>query len=235
VLHVQLTHAGVRHLIATDERISRSTDSSSPRWLEEWGVPINQEDLAGTLLTFSWTVIGGLSALGVPVTEDEAEAYLHAWKVVGTMLGLREELLPDDCADADALSNRIRERQRKPSPEGREMTSALLDMLKESLPGRIVPGFGPSMIRHFIGDAADELGVPEGGRAGSIFRRASLLATASGLTQQHSWALRKTAGMVSRALLNRYAVLDRGGDRPRFEIPQSLGASWPRLPGVRRR
>ncbi|MGH2785751.1 MAG: oxygenase MpaB family protein [Actinomycetota bacterium] len=243
VRRVRLMHAGVRYLIQNDPRIARDAAAADgARWSSDWGVPINQEDLAGTLTTFSWSVLVGLAALGVPVSDDEQEAFIHVWNVVGAMLGLREELLPKDARDAAALSSRIRERQWEESPEGREMTEALLEMLEKSLPGRLIPGFGPSMIRHFVGDdLAEQLGVPKHGRAGSLFRSASLAANAAGLTQQRSWVFRKTAAAVSRGLLQTYMRFDRGGDRPGFDIPRSLAGvrgtiiTRPRIPRMGRR
>lgn len=235
VRRVRLMHAGVRYLILHDPRIARTAEAAEgPRWSADWGVPINQEDMAGTLTTFSWTVLTGLTTLGVPVTAEEVEAFLHTWNVVGAMLGIREELLPNDAADADALSQRIRQRQWEESPEGREMTEALLEMLERSVPGRLLPGFGPTMIRHFIGDdLASKLGVPPPSRVGSLFRSASLAAGAAGLTQQRSWVFRKSAAAVSRGLLQSYMRFDRGGDRPGFDIPRTLEGV--KEPGMARR
>lgn len=227
VRRVRLMHAGVRHLILNDPRISRAGEGTGPRWDPDWGVPINQEDLAGTLTTFSWSVITGLRLLGVPIDQHQEEAYLHAWNVVGAMLGVREELLPKDCADADALATAIRARHWKASPEGTEMTAALLDMLQGSGPARLVPGFGPAMIRHFVGDElADKLEVPRASRTGAIVRRLSVAAAAAGLAQQQSRAVRAVAGRVSRSLLRAYADFDRGGSRPSFAIPTALASSW---------
>ena len=225
---VRLMHGGVRHLILNDPRVHRTDEPvAGPRWSPDWGVPINQEDLAGTLITFSWSVITGLRSLGVPVSANEAEAYLHAWNVVGAMLGVREELIPKDCADADALATKIRARHWAPSAEGKAMTFALLEMLEESGPGRIFPAFGPTMIRHFVGDdLADLLEVPPPSRARSITRRISVAALAGGLAQQHSRVLRTLAGRVSRSLLRAYADFDRGGERPSFEIPTELASTW---------
>jgi hypothetical protein len=234
VRRVRLMHAGVRYLIQHDPRVTREAGAAGPRWSPEWGLPINQEDLAGTLTTFSWSVIGGLRSLGVGVSAEEADAYLHAWNVVGAMLGVREGMLPRDCDDADALSRRVRERQWGASPEGTQMTRALVDMLDESLPGRLVPGFSGSMIRHFVGDElSDMLDVPPPSRARAIVRRASSIAIAAGLTQQHSRVARTLAGTVSRALLKSYTAFDRGAERPSFAIPTQLADSWKLSPGKR--
>jgi hypothetical protein len=237
VRRVRLMHAGVRYLIQNDPRVARTADAAAgPRWSPDWGLPVNQEDLAGTLTTFSWSVVTGLRSLGVPVTPEEADAYLHAWNVVGAMLGVREELLARDAADADALTRRIRERQWGPSPEGAEMTRALVAMLDESRPGRIIPGFSGTMIRHFVGDdLADHLEVPRPSRARGVIRRASLVAVAAGLAQQHSRVVREMAGRVSRGLLRTYTTIDRGGVRPSFAIPTRLEATWNVKPRVPRR
>jgi hypothetical protein len=235
VRRVRLMHAGVRYLIQNDPRVARTAEAAAgPRWSPEWGLPINLEDLAGTLTTFSWSVITGLRSLGVPVTSGEADAYLHAWNIVGAMLGVREELLVRDMADAEALTRRIRERQWGPSPEGAAMTRSLVAMLDESRPGRVIPGFSGTMIRHFVGDdLADHLEVPRPSRARSVLRRASVAAIAAGFAQQHSRIVRRLAGTVSRGLLRSYTTFDRGGARPSFAIPTSLEATWnvaPRLP-----
>jgi len=142
-------------------------------------------------------------------------------------MGIKDHLLPRDCADADALSRRIRHRQQGESAEGREMTRALVEMLDESRPGRVVPGFSGTMIRHFVGDSvADRLGVPPAGRARAMLRRAEEAALFVGLAQRHSRLARRAAGAVSRSLLRSYATFDRGAERPSFSIPTHLASSW---------
>jgi ER-bound oxygenase mpaB/B'/Rubber oxygenase, catalytic domain len=64
---VRLMHAGVRCLIG-----------QYPGWKPEFDLPINQEDLAGTLVSFSSITIDGLERLGYPLADDEIEGYLHA-------------------------------------------------------------------------------------------------------------------------------------------------------------
>jgi hypothetical protein len=56
---IRLLHAAIRHLV-----------SSSGRWgVGGDGVPICQEDLAGTLVSFSWIVVDALRKLGVRVED----------------------------------------------------------------------------------------------------------------------------------------------------------------------
>src|SRR5262245_34180104 len=119
VQKVRLMHAAVRNLI-----------SRSGRWNADWGQPINQEDLAGTLMTFGQIVLNSLDKLKVRVEPDEAEAYLHAWNVVGHLMGIRDELLPENLAQAGELTVVIARRQQQASEAGQEMTRALVNMLE---------------------------------------------------------------------------------------------------------
>ena len=62
-------------------------------WKEEWGMPIGQQYLAGTLMTFSYIILYGLKELGVILDEKDLKAYMHFWNVFGYVLGIDEELL----------------------------------------------------------------------------------------------------------------------------------------------
>src|SRR5829696_8341355 len=100
--------------------------------------PLNQEDLLGMLLSFSITVFEVLERYAIYWTADEQEAYLHAWDVVGSYLGIGtraavskledslgrkvtgdqwQGLRPPTVADSRALLDQIRARQwLDPSP-----------------------------------------------------------------------------------------------------------------------
>lgn len=43
-------------------------------------MPINQEDLSVTLLSFSYAVLQGLRSLGLGCSDTDDEAYLHLWR-----------------------------------------------------------------------------------------------------------------------------------------------------------
>ena len=77
-------HAAVRHLV-------RASAAYDP----EWGVPVNQEDLAGTLLTFSVVVLDALAKLGTTFSDEDADAYFHSWNCVGHVLGVDRRLICD--------------------------------------------------------------------------------------------------------------------------------------------
>jgi hypothetical protein len=144
VQKVRLLHASIRHLILTDSR----------PWDTALGVPINQEDLAGTMMTFSTVILDGLRKFDITVPPAHAAAYLDAWCVIGRMMGIREELIPEDLESARVLTDTIQRRQIATSPEGRRLTSALLAAMGEGLSASTVPAatHGTSLLGHLRDD-----------------------------------------------------------------------------------
>ena len=69
VLQVRLLHAHVRSRVQ-----SRAGWSNA-----EAGVPINQQDLCSTCLSFSMVVLLGLERIGIALTAQEYDDYLHLW------------------------------------------------------------------------------------------------------------------------------------------------------------
>ena len=80
-LHVRILHAKVRQALLQEQVNSWNT--------KELGVPINQEDLAATLLAFSTNAMWGCEMiLGKPLPKDERDAYLAFWRYIGWLLGI---------------------------------------------------------------------------------------------------------------------------------------------------
>jgi hypothetical protein len=138
---VRLAHAASRFLI--------QQDAARPWDVEALGVPINQEDQAGTLMTFSFVVLEGLATLGLALSPAEQEAWLYAWRVAAPLLGLDARLVPADVAEARALTAFIRERQVDASPEGVALTAALMEGLQTLMPG-VMRGLPASLVRFFL-------------------------------------------------------------------------------------
>src|SRR6201993_1811693 len=135
IQRVRLMHGAVRHLII--ERSKRGDSpvrGKPPLWHPDWGTPINQEDLAGTREAFSYIVADSLPKLGVRLPDEDVDAYLHLWNVIGHLMGIDDELLVDGVDDAKALVDAIKRRQFRSSPEGIDMTKALLRLMDELTP-----------------------------------------------------------------------------------------------------
>lgn len=233
VQRVRLMHAAVRRLILGDGT-----------WrTDDWGVPINQEDLAGTMLSFSYVVGEPLPRLGIQVTRRDADDYIYAWNVIGEMLGVRAELRPNGLDEAADLVATIRRRQNAASPEGKAMTAALVQLLEGMTPhlpqllhlphrrraararnARLVP----IMIRHLIGDeVADLIGVPHP-RSGWLRAITPLLRPFGVLEtdlERHAH-LKSLAEPLAREVLKGVFSFERGGIRTSFAIPDSLARTW---------
>jgi hypothetical protein len=219
---VRLMHAAIRTLILT---------RASPAWdARALGVPINQEDLAGTLCTFAWLPLDALRRLGVRVSPADEDAYVLAWGVVGRILGLREALIPTGAAEAEALTRRIQGRQirtGRPNPDGRELTRALLDMMEAHLPVRALR-FGPaSLMRLFLPPAvADALGIPHRPLHDRFVAGAARLAGAASAVLDATRLERTVFRGVNLALIQAILDQERGGKRPSFDLPLSLRGRW---------
>ncbi len=108
---------------------------------EKWdattlGVPINQEDLAVTLMTFSVVMIDALERFGISEKEEPIEAFLHTWTVIGSLLGIQDDLLPINISAARKLLETILQRQSRASEEGCLLTQALLSFAIDTLPNK---------------------------------------------------------------------------------------------------
>jgi hypothetical protein len=148
---VRLLHASIRHHLSREDR-----------WdVEQLGTPICQEDLIGGQMLFSLLVLDSLDRLGVRMSVDGAEAYFYAWRVVGAMLGVDQNLAPKDLDSARRFLDLYLTRHMGPSPEGVELTRELIELYEEVVPGTFFDPVVGAMIRHLIGDTcADWLDVP---------------------------------------------------------------------------
>ena len=129
---VRVMHAVIRYMIEHDP--GTPANPLDPELRRKFGRPINQEDLAFTLMTFSSVAVRSFVKLGVRMTEADKNAYVHCWNVVGYLMGIREELLPARYADAEVLYAAIREHQGGASDAGRALTAALMNLLEQLMP-----------------------------------------------------------------------------------------------------
>lgn len=219
---VRLMHAAIRHLLQNDPH--------TPWDGNAFGLPINQEDMAGTLMTFSWLTLDGLSKLGIPLSDEQQMAYLDAWNTVGRLMGVEEALLPRTVAEAHALSDLIERRQVEPSRPGQEMTAALLGMMCENLPlaFRRLPA---AMLRLFLPPAvADGLGVPT-----YLLDAVVDEAIAAGVrhfnADMHRDDVRRLAiHAFSARMVSWMLTVELDGRPPAFALPENLQEGWKLAP-----
>lgn len=148
---VRLIHACIRHYL-------RHSGWDADKYDE----PINQEDLTGTLMSFSALVLEGLDMLGIKLTQREKEAYIHCWNIAGYIMGVNEDLLPKNPADAHSLGYAILNHQKQESEQGKVLTKALVDFTHSISANNILHELSDSMMRYLLTDEiADMLGVPK--------------------------------------------------------------------------
>jgi len=149
ILKVRIMHAAVRYYTL-----------QSGKWDDSWGLPINQEDMAGTNLSFSLIVIRGLRMLGFNVSKDDQEAFLHLWAVIGYLTGLDEDLIPESAKRAQQLDAVIKHRHFRVSKHGQELTHSLTDHILSVNKSKATANDILGLMRYLLGkEIADMLAI----------------------------------------------------------------------------
>jgi hypothetical protein len=131
---LRLLHAGVRHLAL----------KARPAYTTRYGVPVNQEDMLGTIMGFSLLVIEGWRLLDVGLTRQQEEDYLYLWLVFARMMGLHPpgqqnstDYIPRDIDDATAFYRTYERRhyvEGSGNPDGVALAGAMQSMLRSLIP-----------------------------------------------------------------------------------------------------
>jgi hypothetical protein len=213
----RLIHAAVRHFII-----------ESGQWdVEADGVPICQQDLLGALLIFSVQVVKGMRRIGVEVTEQEAEDYYHVWRVAGALLGIRADTMPDTYAEALALNDSLVEAGYAASPEGIVLTSGLVALYRELMPGRAFDSIIPAMVRKVVNpEVADYLQVPDSRGWGRVIATGVKLMRVFERAEDDSALARKVLDKAAHLLLNVNVRQLTKGQSTALDVPQELTDRW---------
>jgi len=158
---VRLMHAQVRRLLLASDYWDNT----------QWGSPINQLDMAGTVLLFSLVVVDGLRRFGFKFPPEEVSDVLHLWRTTGWLLGVRQDLLASTEAEARDLWDLIRLTQAPPDGDSRALALALLESPRaearspaEVSRAEAVTAFGHGVARFLVEDHyADALGLAKNG------------------------------------------------------------------------
>jgi hypothetical protein len=216
---VRLIHAAIRHFVG-----------KSAGWKkEELGVPVNQEDMAITLMTFSIALTDGLKQFRIEEDKERIEAFIHTWSAIGRNMGIQGDLLPSDSPRARLLMTSILRRQSRASEAGKKLTQSLIDFSKDKLPAEIrqLPHW---MILHLTGkDIASKLGVqPSPGCLGLALP--TFLKTVFRMEERLEDKLKEPLGpfldMLSNHLMQAMVnYFDKHKQRS-FTLPDSLQQRW---------
>lgn len=148
---IRLMHASIRIFLLLEKK-----------WDMLWGFPINQEDMLGTNLSFSLIVLKGLEKLGHDIDHSTEQSYLNTWNVIGYLMGINPELLPESYAVAFRIEQSIANRHFKESMEGKELTKALMQVFRELSSNNLMNNLLQTQSRMFLGeDYANMLEIPQ--------------------------------------------------------------------------
>lgn len=202
VQKVRLMHAAVRAQVSGDGH----------------EVAINQEDLLGTLFAFSVVVVRALRRLGIAVSPEEADDYFKLWRVAGSLLGVREHLIPADFNAASDLSDRIASRHIQASDHGRQLMADLLAGMERHVPAPLQRA-PRVLVRHLVGDQlADALAIPVDATAQATLDIARLLPRSA---RTHSGLAQRLATSIAKPLLASVIATKLRGAPPTFAMPTS--------------
>lgn len=147
ILKVRLLHAATRWYINNEG----SWDSKL------LGHPINQEDMAGTNLSFSLITVRGLRKMGKFITPESAFNYINYWNKIGLLMGLDKELLPKTNKETFALERNIRVRQFKNSEAGTVLTQSLLKYYQQATKDSPLEGYSKTFMNYLLGDKVSRM------------------------------------------------------------------------------
>lgn len=193
-----------------------------------YGAPINQQDIAGTLMSFSALILEGLEKMGIELEPVEKEAYIHCWRVIGHIVGLDARLIPVNSADALKLGYAILDQQMAASEHATELTEALLDFQDKKSAPLIGKETNRALFRIMLGnDIADLLHISptDPNRIDRMESRIWKIAACMEVLDK-SLVFAMLIQLVSRLGINLYLNRMSGKSILKFYLPGSLTKDW---------
>lgn len=142
LMEVRLLHAAVREFI-----------SRSGKWDESrFEKPINQEDMAGTVLEFDFMVVRGMKALGLRLSEEERISMHYFWRYAGYLLGVKSELLTESYQEQEVMALQLHSHLYSPTKEGEILAKSLLRDMANKPPFRFPLPVLHAFSRYLIGE-----------------------------------------------------------------------------------
>lgn len=131
---LRLLHSGVRYL----------ADRYRPKFREQFGIPVNHEDMLGTIMGFSYLVVEGWRTLNLGLSKEEENDFFYVWQTFALMMGIHPpgepdngEFIPVDIDDAALFYDQYRSRhyvKADVNPDGVLLARANLNLLQDMVP-----------------------------------------------------------------------------------------------------
>jgi hypothetical protein len=262
---VRLTHSAVRWLLRAPYNpkltIEYRENLAEPRTLwhlrmsqigepvgDNLSEPLNQEDLLGTLGTFTTVVFDALDKLAVAYEPGDREAYYHLWNIVGWHLGIGassalpegvttnlkpprwtdNKILPLEAGEMDGVFAELQQRLTGETEAGRRLAKTLVQDFAYPLP-RPMQGGPAFMVRYLLGDClANKLDIRGGGYSGLLVRRTGvleMLATRTRKTYAGELLLSAVAQSLTRYALRHFVARSLDSERG-LRIEPHTASRW---------
>ena len=226
---VRLIHASIRYYLKNKEHHGQEWD------VGKYGEPINQEDLAGTLMSFGPVIISGLKRLNIELSQDQIASYMHCWKVIGYLMGIDDRLLPDSYEDGFDLATKILKHQSAESESGKALTASCIAFMNYLTPGNAFDDVPAYFIDYFLEDFEKSSGIDLSKCIGLSDRAdkkdkillgiAKLIAGNISHLEEHKF-IRKITSYFNKKLLNGIIHHFNDGKGVHFYIPPGLQSNW---------
>jgi hypothetical protein len=161
LMEVRLLHSAVRQFL-----------KNSPRFdVSKYDQPINQEDMAGTILEFDFMVVRGMKRLGLHVSRADHESLHYMWRYAGFVLGVHEDLLSATLEEQEVLALQLTSHLYSPTPDSEALAKALLRDMSAKPPFMLSYNQLLAFSRFLIGDkVADDLNITSTVPAAAVVR-----------------------------------------------------------------
>lgn len=123
------------------------------RWdVSVYDEPINQEDMAFTIIEFDHLANRGMRRMGARLSDRDLDALHHLWRYVAHLNGVCEGMLTDSVDEEIYQYARIRTRQYSPNDEGRALAHAVITSLAGQPPFELREEYLFELSRLCLGD-----------------------------------------------------------------------------------
>ncbi|MBK8604037.1 MAG: hypothetical protein IPN87_13570 [Saprospiraceae bacterium] len=152
---------------------------------------------------------------------------MHCWRVVGHLIGLDEDLIPKNSADAVKLGNRILKHQMANSPQGSQLMKSLLDY-QNTTNNKATELKNIATFRYMMGhDLSDMLDIPQAeqvdiNKIAVKFRRTTKIME----WLDHSLIFAMLIQIVSKLGINVVIRKMTKSNIINFYLPKSLTLDW---------
>ncbi|MGL4631670.1 MAG: oxygenase MpaB family protein [Leadbetterella sp.] len=151
ILKVRLLHA-----------LWRNHLQKSKSWNMNWGLPINQEDMIGTNLSFSYIILKGLKKMGVHIDVIDERAFMKHWYTIGKLMGICDGNSIDTYPKALHMDKHIADKEFRASETGKTLTKSLFEAIGSLTNNVMVLSYLKSQSRILLGtEHANWLGIEE--------------------------------------------------------------------------